>query len=95
MEAISALWDSGVFGGMATMVVTILGQLSAMNTQVYKRSGNATKTADRRPYRSRCRFQTLWRRRGMDSQNYACGSVRNVGSLPVHIRLFSGHSSSS
>lgn len=25
MEAISAVWDSGVLGGMATMVVTILG----------------------------------------------------------------------
>lgn len=35
MEAISALWDSGVLGGMATMVVTILGQLSAMNTQKF------------------------------------------------------------
>lgn len=35
MEAISALWDSGVLGGMASMVVTILGQLSAMNTQKF------------------------------------------------------------
>ena len=35
MEAISALWDSGVLGGMATMAVTILGQLSAMNTQKF------------------------------------------------------------
>jgi len=35
MTAISALWDSGVLGGMATMIVTILGQLSAMNTQKF------------------------------------------------------------
>ena len=35
MEAISALWDSGVLGGMATMIVTILGQLSALNTQKF------------------------------------------------------------
>lgn len=35
MEAISALWDSGVLGGMATTIVTILGQLSAMNTQKF------------------------------------------------------------
>lgn len=35
MTALTALWDSGVLGGMATMVVTILGQLSAMNTQKF------------------------------------------------------------
>lgn len=35
MSAISALWDSGVLGGMATMIVTVLGQLSAMNTQKF------------------------------------------------------------
>ena len=35
MGTLSALWDSGVLGGMATMVVTILGQLSAMNTQKF------------------------------------------------------------
>ena len=33
--AIQELWDSGVLGGMATMAVTILGQLSAMNTQKF------------------------------------------------------------
>lgn len=35
MTALSALWDSGVLGGMATMIVTILGQLSALNTQKF------------------------------------------------------------
>lgn len=35
MTALSALWDSGVLGGMATMLVTILGQLSALNTQKF------------------------------------------------------------
>lgn len=35
MTALTALWDSGVLGGMATMIVTILGQLSAMNTQKF------------------------------------------------------------
>jgi hypothetical protein len=36
MEAIIAsLWDSGALGGIATAFVTILGQLSAMNTQKF------------------------------------------------------------
>lgn len=35
MTALTALWDSGVLGGMATMIVTILGQLSALNTQKF------------------------------------------------------------
>lgn len=35
MTALTALWDSGVLGGMATMLVTILGQLSALNTQKF------------------------------------------------------------
>ena len=33
--AIQELWDSGVLGGMATTAVTIIGQLSAMNTQKF------------------------------------------------------------
>ena len=35
MEIISALWDSGVIGGIATMAVTIVGQLFAMNSQKF------------------------------------------------------------
>lgn len=35
MGAISALWDSGVLGAMATMAVTTLGQLSALNNQKF------------------------------------------------------------
>ena len=35
MGTISALWDSGVLGAMATMVVTTLGQLSALNNQKF------------------------------------------------------------
>lgn len=36
MEAIiSSLWDSGALGGIATAVVTFLGQLSAINTQKF------------------------------------------------------------
>ena len=35
MGAISALWDSGVMGAMATMAVTTLGQLSALNNQKF------------------------------------------------------------
>jgi hypothetical protein len=35
MSALSALWDSGMVGGLATMIVTILGQLSALNTQKF------------------------------------------------------------
>lgn len=35
MSALSALWDSGMIGGLATMIVTIFGQLSALNTQKF------------------------------------------------------------
>lgn len=35
MEILSALWDSGILGGLATMLVSILGQLSALNTQKF------------------------------------------------------------
>ena len=35
MGTISALWDSGVLGAMATMAVTTLGQLSALNNQKF------------------------------------------------------------
>ena len=35
MEVISTLWDSGVLGAMATMAVTTLGQLSALNNQKF------------------------------------------------------------
>lgn len=35
MEILSTLWDSGIFGGLATMIVTIIGQLSALNTQKF------------------------------------------------------------
>lgn len=35
MGTISALWDSGVLGAMATMVVTTLGQLSTLNNQKF------------------------------------------------------------
>ena len=35
METLSTLWDSGIFGGLATMIVTIIGQLSALNTQKF------------------------------------------------------------
>lgn len=35
METLSTLWDSGILGGLATMIVTIVGQLSALNTQKF------------------------------------------------------------
>ena len=35
MELITSLWDSGILGGIATMIVTIVGQLSALNTGSY------------------------------------------------------------
>ena len=35
MELITSLWDSGILGGIATMIVTIVGQLSALNTQKF------------------------------------------------------------
>ena len=35
MGTISTLWDSGVLGAMATMAVTTLGQLSALNNQKF------------------------------------------------------------
>lgn len=35
MGTISALWDSGVLGAMATMAVTTLGQFSALNNQKF------------------------------------------------------------
>ena len=35
METLSTLWDSGILGGLATMIVTIVGQLSALNTQEF------------------------------------------------------------
>ncbi|MBQ6534763.1 MAG: hypothetical protein IJI37_06285 [Opitutales bacterium] len=35
MEILSALWDSGILGGLATMIVTVLGQLAALNTQKF------------------------------------------------------------
>jgi len=35
MSALTALWDSGVLGGMATMLVTLLGQFAALNTQKF------------------------------------------------------------
>lgn len=35
METLSTLWDSGILGGLATMIVTIIGQLSALNTQKF------------------------------------------------------------
>lgn len=35
MEILSLLWDSGILGGLATMLVTILGQLSALNAQKF------------------------------------------------------------
>lgn len=35
MEILSALWDSGILGGLATMIVTFLGQLAALNTQKF------------------------------------------------------------
>lgn len=35
MDTLSTLWDSGILGGLATMIVTIVGQLSALNTQKF------------------------------------------------------------
>lgn len=35
MEVISTLWDNGVLGAMATMVVTTLGQVSSLNNQKF------------------------------------------------------------
>ena len=35
METLTTLWDSGILGGLATMIVTIVGQLSALNTQKF------------------------------------------------------------
>ena len=35
METLSTLWGSGILGGLATMIVTIIGQLSALNTQKF------------------------------------------------------------
>lgn len=35
METLSTLWDSGILGGLATMIVSIVGQLSALNTQKF------------------------------------------------------------
>lgn len=32
---ISALWDSGALGGLATLITTFLGQLVALNTQKF------------------------------------------------------------
>lgn len=32
---ISSLWDSGALGGIATAIITTLGQLSAINTQKF------------------------------------------------------------
>ena len=35
MEILSLLWDSGILGGLATMLITVLGQLSALNAQKF------------------------------------------------------------
>lgn len=35
MEILSLLWDSGILGGLATMFITVLGQLSALNAQKF------------------------------------------------------------
>ena len=35
MDAIASLWDSGALGGLATMIVSIVGQLSALNAQKF------------------------------------------------------------
>ena len=36
METISALWDSGIIGGLFSAIVTFFGQLSASNTQKFQ-----------------------------------------------------------
>ena len=33
MEMLAGLWDSGVAGGIATMIVSFLGQMQALNSQ--------------------------------------------------------------
>ena len=35
MGAIASLWDSGALGGLATMAVSLFGQLSALNAQKF------------------------------------------------------------
>ncbi len=35
MESVKDLWESGALGGLATMVVTLLGQMSALNAQKF------------------------------------------------------------
>lgn len=35
MEVISSLWDSGFLGAIFTAIVTMFGQLSALNTQKF------------------------------------------------------------
>ena len=90
MEAISALWDSGVLGGMASMVVTILGQLSAMNTQKFT---SVLETLQKQQTADLAVHDAAFKRSG-DSASNAYWSIRNVGCLPVHFRVFQRHSSS-
>ena len=35
MNSLQSLWDSGILGGLATTIVTVLGQLSAQNSQKF------------------------------------------------------------
>ena len=35
MGTIASLWDSGALGGLATMIVSLFGQLSALNAQKF------------------------------------------------------------
>ncbi len=44
MEIISSLWDSGILGGLATCLVTFLGQVSALNTQKFVATIDALKS---------------------------------------------------
>ncbi len=60
MEAISVVWDSGVLGGMATMVVNLFWAVVGNEyAEVHKRFREATETTDRKLCRSRCRYSNV------------------------------------
>ena len=90
-EVIQTLWDSGALGAIFTGLVTILGQLSALNTQKYTAVLEALQkqqTAGRHNGARRGIYSHKGRRRNVDAQvDDVCG-VRNAWNRAVCVCVF-------